>query len=1031
MGLSGGVKFKTRFTRLVMGIISASLLAGCIENTNAPGSKSNGSSDSSSSASGSLLTSETQCLIFKNNFKDYSNCLECKLTLCPCSEYYPNTNTCKKTDIVSCNANETLLVKCVHDNAVAAGGSCSGLKCGENQVADFTSCTCKDATPSSGGGAPGYEDTTTPYLEPGFFVGDRYCTAGPTTAPLECLQEGAYSGGGSSGTPPLYKTTPPANVLQDVGYIRWDLALDASQYSPRLPLDNRRPFYGSNSTLAATLSLYFKLKPNTVLSSSTVDWTDCPEHFSGYSAGSSHSTSSSTFCGTSSVKQTVTACTGNCTSGTVVLNDGPISLNGGATNMNMLDSFTTSKLGTNFGLAKQIGDFSGAGGAKDTDRTALISNIGYYKYSWGPVKVRRPSSATDLAAATVSGQIAMNTNLGYSAVSAVDSTAFTTQATGTLASRDCSLGASNSACVLTSVYRTSGGAVLQQSFAPQFTSNTSSISTLPSSITAVSTPKIIDDVSQLSVDDKLPARLRVFVRAADGNIYMSRGEKGQWTAWTSLGRPWLSEDSIQANIASGGAPWNSPVYWPYNNSFAQNIGPTYAAYDGVQDNGISIASEPVVASYMDTSVSPHVGYIAIFVRVSHLKSDGTPGIYHNAVFYTFAKASNALPISGTALDFDNISNWHRWMPVRNGTTLFQIQGNPLAMINKTVADADGANPIIYLFGTNAQLGAGTWLHPPVANYVNSGTAYPAFSGTWSNYGNSLIRTSLGLGCLTGTSCTVIPASAAVTGPLNWKSIASQSVAAGGVIVSDWSFSSTTASDTIRVYASELYAASFPFGGTSDRSPGAYSRQLHFFEYQFDSGQASGLAALCPTRGGYYFRDLNNAANTTTYPTSHSFYGTTSAVSLSSLSTTQHAQDTSGGNWTDMKTFLFGRALCPKGKCENVNPTAAFATVADAPLCNGASEPAGTSNGNIYYSGIARQGSTYTQSKTVSKIYPLLVTSDVQAFTSSALKSNGNDIPVYLLTRDANGRIAHGYWGTKNNGSGNRYFQFITTGGYSN
>lgn len=867
--LSITVKTKTRghhglgqATVLLFSSIAAILVSACVSEGGASsGSGSSYTSPFSSttntiatSASGaSANTPDTQCVVFQSNASDYSNCLACKTSMCPCTTYAapPNSNQCIDTDLGSCTVNITQLVECVHNTVVGTGGTCAGLECGSGQVADFASCTCQDSTPATSiGPAPGMEDQGTPYLEPGFSVGNATCAEATAQQPFrdDCLLISAGSeyinptGATSTksltgGIKPQTTQQAPVNVLTDTGYIRWDLGLDASQFSPGPVLAGGGTFAGSWASFPLNMSMYYQLKANTTLSSTSgtpsTQWNDCVEHFSGYDSGTSTVAISSNAACASVNPVTSTFNQTSSYAGTASISN--LSANGSAANANLFyfDPSTNSTtlnvnawIGGPGGATTQVGiaknnnatpitaaftpqrttDIAGYGFAAGT---GLFSNIGYYKYTWGPVSVvnTTPDATVPSASGSVSGRIAVNTNLGYTSASAVESSAQSPAAiSDTITTRDCSSSVTPNSCVLTSVYRAPGGAILSQSFAPQYSSQnqTTIITGLPSGVTAVSTPKIIEDVSQLDESTATtghattPARLRVFVRASDGNIYMSRFENGDWNTWMSLGRPWLCNslatngDTGCQNLITGGSNAVAPVYQPiaYTAS-AQGANPLYYTGTTNQNDGLSIAGEPVVVSYMGhdpnawrpsgdfppltaSSSSPQPGVIAIFVRVSHMQSNGVAGAYHNTVWYTFASSAGHTPVVGQPWDFDSPLSWSNWMMVDDGNAgaygpLFKIQGNPTVVL----APNDG-QLTFHVFGTSSFSGimnaAGGWnstlppanapmLHPPTAPPMTVAGGSAAYNTSmagggwwdqsygkynWYGYGMALARTSLSL-----------------------------------------------------------------------------------------------------------------------------------------------------------------------------------------------------------------------------------------------------------------------------------------------
>ncbi|MBI3555093.1 MAG: hypothetical protein HY074_02365 [Deltaproteobacteria bacterium] len=687
--------------KIVMFALFGLLAAGCPNGAGSgAGTTTSGSSNSSTAGkvsptlgtttttkTTSTPTSDPQCTVFQNTPKDLTACIGCKQTLCPCTVPDPTQKSgCAigGTDISGCTVDLNQLVQCVHNNLAAAGGPCVGLKCGDGQIADFNACLCRDALPSvSIGPAPGQDDTGTPYLEPGFFVSERFCSANtvrasnanlatsvPTPNLGACLLDLSGGNTGSTpdpGTPPTYGQQAPANVFADVGYLRWDLGVDASQYSPGFAIRESKSFTGTWATFPVTLSMYYQLKPNTLATSTTVKVTDCAEHFSGFNLPSSttFTLSSDTDCDIARpdnfgarAPKSVPLLPNGATGTAQVPN---ISINGTSANKNELAYSATGILpafqvnpaggevlntgpdGTGFGLAKEISNNGGAGGAGGigispvlaspagtdttaTTGTAMLSNIGYYKYTWGPFQVNRPpltngTNGGPAGSGTVSGRIAVNMNLGYNPLSAVESSALSQDSvTGALQTRDCGVASVPFSCIITTAYRSPGGGVLSQSFAPVFT-NTHSASTvmaLPEGVTAVSTPRIIEDVSQLDVTTgriHSPARLRTFVRANDGNIYMSRFENATWHPWMSLGRPWMADPNTATflTLTHGLAPPYLPITgygsgtnpgvtaaWPLGNATASSLlAGEYNQGGGNQNNGLSIAGEPVVASFMD------------------------------------------------------------------------------------------------------------------------------------------------------------------------------------------------------------------------------------------------------------------------------------------------------------------------------------------------------------------------------------------------------------------------------------------------
>ncbi|MBI3544137.1 MAG: hypothetical protein HY075_12775, partial [Deltaproteobacteria bacterium] len=588
-----------------------------------------------------LPTTDPQCTIFANNAHDLAACLGCKQILCPCAQVDPLRPTvCLDTNQIACTADINQLVQCVHDNTNSGGaggaGQCS-VKCGTGQVADFAACVCRDATPSTSvGPAPGFEDTGTPYLEPGFVVGDRFCPPLDVgTAQSSCLLEANIpgQGGGATpqplnlGVPPRYAQQAPANVYPDVGYLRWDLALDASQYGPAYTLAQRKPFLGTWASFPFTPSMYFQLKPDTQLANpnNSVNFRDCVEHFSGFkidptavppftvaisSSSECQNDGSSGNFGThnpTSVFLTTSngsANVSNSKNGVATVPN--ISANGAVANPNLItfDDKANPKMLTAIGLNKDVTGVGLSDDGPDVQRsgTGLFSNIGYYKYTWGPILVNRTPAAGSstapvaLASATVSGRVAINMNLGFAPASMIESSAASPlSVTSSVTTRDCTVNSNPFPCVTTIAYRAAGGGVLSQSLSPAFATNhlSSTVMALPTGVTAVSSPKIIEDTSQLDVTVghvTMPARLRTFVRGDDGNIYMTRFENGKWFPWLSLGRPW----SCSPGACGSGAVSTLPIV--YQPQMDPSIG-----YTGAVNDGLSIVGEPVVVSLMSTN----------------------------------------------------------------------------------------------------------------------------------------------------------------------------------------------------------------------------------------------------------------------------------------------------------------------------------------------------------------------------------------------------------------------------------------------
>ncbi len=1023
-------------------LILSSYLVGCFD-ARPKSLGANASTATAAKVGGTSTTSnnyDSQCTVFVNNSRDYSTCISCK-------------NSLGTSDI-------TRIAECVHSNNTATGGTCLGLRCSENQTPDFTSCVCKDATPATTiGSPPGFDDQLTPYMEPGFFIGDRFCSPPENATSTSYYENCLRASGGSSPNLalPKHTTQTPINVHQDVGYIRWDLGMDASQYSPSVPLTVLRSFKGSNSTLSGNVSMFFQLKPNTQLGMSngtTVSWMDCVEHFSGYLSGATTYYSTQNRCdprsigamaapNPRSVAFTLYSASSSSISGRAVLER--ISMNGSAANSNLTTLSTSdnpvlnmtssgSDTSANFGLAKLN---NGAVAWPSSANTGLFSNIGTYKYTWGPLGVRRPSGSSDIASGVVSGRIALNTNLGYTPVSAVDSTAFSPDAiNGSLTSRVCydtGVTSPASPCAVTAVYRSSGGGVLYQTFTPQFqnSNHASPIGTLPSGITAVSTPKVIEDKSQLIPNIQTrPARLRTFVRASDGSIYMSRGENNSWSAWVSLGRPFVAANAAVANDGSSG-PFSflNRVYWPYTNIFAQAVDPDLPdPYVGGANDGISIAGEPVVVTWLNqadilaTGSTPHRQVIAIFVRVSQLNSStGAFGAYHNAVFYTFGVSrSETAATSVTTLDLDNLANWSRWMPVRRDAAPLRIQGNPLVLISDLIGGASTGAPIVYLFGTS-----NTSLHPPIAPN-NSDLTHTAIADNWYNYTRTIRRTSLDF----STYVTAGTLLSTITAPLNWRTFDDYTV--GDAVVEYGINSDLTAaplvtvagarSGYIRLFAMTISAHSAPTG--SAKSPGTYTKTIHSFNYQFTAPGTSGLTQTC-SRAYTFASSGTQRFVGTPWPINIGYENTARSYATSFLNA--YVDPSNGRESTGYPLLLFGRGLCRSARsCDPVNPSVAYHASRETEDATDACPTAASTA--IYYAGdvsAAADISTYP-------LLPQYITSDVIPVYSSALDEASNDVPIYLFTRGQDGRVVHGIWDSRNSGAtGSPYFRFFTRGGFTN
>ncbi len=69
---------------------------------------------------------------------------------------------------------------------------------------------------------------------------------------------------------------------------------------------------------------------------------------------------------------------------------------------------------------------------------------------------------------------------------------------------------------------------------------------------------------------------------------------------------------------------------------------------------------------------------------------------------------------------------------------------------------------------------------------------------------------------------------------------------------------------------------------------------------------------------------------------------------------------------------------------------------------------------------------------VNKLTPFYATSDIIPTHSGALLAAGIDIPIYVFTRNIQGKISVGKWGMQNGGTaGVPIFQFFSPGGQTN
>lgn len=1037
----------TKGVRLSAILLAAGVvLAGCDERPKAVSAKSSGSSSSSSAATSTTSSSAVSCAIFSNNSRDYQLCLGCATS--------------------TGSADLTTLAKCVHSNSGATGGAaCAGLACGSGQTPDFAACRCVDtAPPTTFAGTPGQDDTSTPYLSAGFSIGNRYCPNVGDLNPIKCF----FTNGGGSNDP-VDITIPPANVFTDAGYLRWDLSLDNSQYPAYIEDSEANkgiPFVYSSATMPGNFYFSFQLKPNTALSASnvnTVKWVDCVEHFSGFT----NQFNSAASCLNSSLSPIVAAHQSSLTlassNGAGAASLTKVSMNGGAANLNLTYKYMTPNRGIQSLL---YGTGIGKNNATSSEKfSGLFSNIGYYKFTFGPLSVRRPAGSTDIATGTVTERVAINTNLGFAPVSAVESSAFATPAItgGTVEGRTC---ANTTNCLLTAVYRTTGGAVNFQSFSPDFPNHASPIGTLPTGVTAVSTPKVLEDTSQLTASTA-PAKLRSFVRAADGNIYMSKGEKGVWNAWMNLGRPWVADSAYPAAVPA-------QAYWAFTNGLTTAQGWTYAATTSTpntQNEGISAVGEPAVAYYNDSG-SPPKALLVVAVRVSQILKDGSAGNYHNAVFYTVGRATG----TSSSNAFDNVGNWTRWFPVINpgNNKPIQIQGNPLIFLNDKET---ASNPKLYLFATklatNTMAGSAANLHPPIApdntsssayyrvdcgTFGNAGCAYKAGTKNWYSYGDTLLYITKDLTGHLNATASINCTSDAVCSNLAWTNNYTEIAGVGGVIISDWT--GLTVDSTgggnykLRIFANALwgfntyydadgastndcYAVSVYQAPLTDYFPSAsgsicgYPQNrtyVHWYEFALTGGFAvsgSGVYHKGQFVGTPYPVDLGIYRYTS--PNDHiRNYIDPDADSSSAM--LGGASPYSAAGLDKARFALFGRYTGSETRL--AFPTAEYVV---------STYPAGTDDQlySFYRTSVSAMYNAWAYEDpdtdgSYFRISPFYPTSDVMAFTSEGLKSASVDVPVYLITRDPNGNLAVGAWESKNRGrDGPKWFTFHTVGGQIN
>jgi hypothetical protein len=139
-------------------------------------------------------------------------------------------------------------------------------------------------------------------------------------------------------------------------------------------------------------------------------------------------------------------------------------------------------------------------------------------------------------------------------------------------------------------------------------------------------------------------------------------------------------------------------------------------------------------------------------------------------------------------------------------------------------------------------------------------------------------------------------------------------------------------------------------------------------------------------------------------------------------------------------FFFGRNLCPDRKrCSVHSPTVSYTAVRSTSECL---DTAVTTDyfpdAFTYYSAMAKifdntdyDPVTYTVTSTnTAMIQNLHATSDVVVARSSALMRAGNDVPVYLITRNPAGNITTGRY-LKSGNVGAPFFTFNANGAFTN
>ena len=1025
-------------------------------------------------------TDDTQCTIFAGTTRDYQLCQQCKITLCGSS---------------SCTANQNQLVACVHTNITSSGQSCSIPQCSETQVPDFASCSCRDIQAAGSIGAqPGQADQTTPVLRIGATVVNKVCLPGRSnpTDPTEdhrydCIISSTVSTANQS---PQYTSAPPDNVFVDNDYIRWDLSLDASQYSPATPLAFNRPFNGSWSTLFFNYDFQYELKPNTELASSMynattqslqITFNDCPENFSGFVGTLTGDLPCSNITpGATANGRALLALSKNGRTGRAKLE--LLSTNGDYSNTKLSDTGTvgnpTPKISSTavdgqYGVGKaSVTSLNGGAFADNTHSTGLIGNLGSYKFTFGDISVEREGTTTIVGTTNATHRKSINVGLGFVPVSVVESSALSPQGLrGSVTNRDCShADATLETCVVTAVHRTSGGAIAVQNFSPLFESNAdaSLVGSLPSGITAAGTPKIIEDTSQIALSDTTtPARLRVFTRATDGNIYMVRYERGSWRNWMSLGRPWVCNGNT-----AGCSDLTTSLARPLRPFLPSNTDLAAAAQTTSQNDGISIAGEPFVVSKM---INGGQSVIAIFVRVSQIKADATGsdtgklGPLHNTVFYTMSTTPLAPTTVTQNLLHDQVNNWTPWSPIYNGTTPFRTLGNPVVVIRPSSFPATAsANPLgffLVLGVTNLSPlalsgGGSTTHHPPIRNVADGGSfpANPdALSGTgdlplrWFNYGRNLSYAHVLVPSNSATATDYSPFTAVGVEDNMFNG-------SRGVTVSDLSALLNSTTLTTRVYASAIFSRNCAFEGYSTAlgagaangltTPCHFQKALIANEISFGGEVVAPPSLGVPTFGkAAYTRTTTDATSGHGTP----FLGKPGVIDISSLTPTQreYALPINSGSTRDISNaahkanrnhLIFSRSLCPKSgtsaACDYGRPTIALTGTDNSSIVGGAFDAFNERGTFFTYhysksfdSSMGDSGFAGGTNRMIQAIYP---TSDIVPIFSQMKKKAGFDVPVYYFFRDASGRLAHGWFESRSAATvGRKFWSAVTRGAFVN